>query len=332
VLLIACANVANLLLARATSRAKEFAVRAALGAGRARILGQLLTESAVLGLLGAALGIGLAYWGVQGLSGLLPPSFPRADSIRLDASVLAFALVLSFGASLLFGLAPALFAADLRLQTTLQESAGRPSEGKGRRRARNLLVTAEVALAMVLLVGAGLLIRSFAALMSVNPGFDTRKILKAEVSLPQFQYSTPQQWVTFSNELLERVQAEADLRDSAVAVPLPLADQSSNLGFSVVNGLRLPVGRNSTADYVAISPNYFRVVSIPLLRGRYFSQHDAMSTPRVAIISQALASPTKTRSAGNSFLDFLPTMTPNGKLWEWSAMCVTPHSTRRRDL
>ena len=288
VLLIACANVANLLLARATSRAKEFAVRAALGASRARILCQLLTESAVLGLVGAALGIGLAYWGVQGLSGLIPPSFPRADSIRLDGSVLAFALVLALGASLLFGLAPALFAADLRLQTTLQESPGRPGEGKGRRRARNLLVTAEVALAMVLLVGAGLLIRSFAALTSVNPGFETRKILKAEVSLPRFQYSTPQQWVTFSNEALGRIQAERDLQDTAVAVPLPLAYQSVTLPFSIVNGPPLAPGRTNTADYVSISPNYFHVMGIPLLRGRTFSQEDAMSTPRVAIISEEL--------------------------------------------
>jgi predicted lysophospholipase L1 biosynthesis ABC-type transport system permease subunit len=178
VLLIACANVANLLLARATSRAREFAVRAALGAGRTRILRQLLTESAVLGLLGAAVGIALAYWGVQGLSGLLPPSFPGVESIRVDGSVLAFALLLSVGASLLFGLAPALFAVDPRLHTTLQESAGRPGEGEVRRRARNLLVTSEVALAMVLLVGAGLLIRSFAALLAVNPGFETRNILK----------------------------------------------------------------------------------------------------------------------------------------------------------
>jgi len=185
VLLIACANVANLLLARATSRAKEFAVRAALGAGRTRILRQLLTESAVLGLLGAAVGIALAFWGVQGLSGLLPTSFPRAESIRVDGSVLAFALLLSLGASLLFGVAPALFAADPRLQRTLQESSGRPGEGKGRRQARNFLVAAEVALAMVLLLGAGLLIRSFAALTSVNPGFDTRQLLKAEVSLPR---------------------------------------------------------------------------------------------------------------------------------------------------
>ena len=289
VLSIACANVANLLLARATSRAKEFAVRAALGAGRARILRQLLTESAVLGLLGAALGIGLAYWGVHGLSGLLPASFPRAESIRVDGSVLAFALLLSLGASLLFGMAPALFAADPRLQTTLQESGGRPGEGKGRRRARNLLVTAEVALAMVLLVGAGLLIRSFAALMSVNPGFDTRNILKAEVPLPRFQYSTPQQWVTFSNEVLARIQAEPDLQDTAIALPLPLADGCANLPFRIANAPPLPSGSSNTADYVSVSPEYFRVVSIPLLRGRYFGRQDAMSTPRVAIISEALA-------------------------------------------
>ncbi|HMD97967.1 MAG TPA: ABC transporter permease [Terriglobia bacterium] len=289
VLLIACANVANLLLARATSRAKEFAVRAALGAGRTRILRQLLTESAVLGLLGAAVGIALAFWGVRGLSGLLPPTFPRGESIRVDGSVLAFALLLSLGASLLFGVAPALFAADPRLQTTLQESAGRPGEGRGRRRARNFLVVTEVALAMVLLVGAGLLMRSFAALMSVNPGFETRRMLKAEVSLPQFQYSMPQQWVDFSNELLSRIQAQPDLRDAAVAVPLPLADQSANLAFRIANAPALPAGRISTADYVSVSPNYFHVVGIPLLRGRYFSRQDAMSTPRVAIISEALA-------------------------------------------
>jgi putative ABC transport system permease protein len=289
VLLIACANVANLLLARATSRAKEFAVRAALGAGRNRILRQLLTESAVLGLLGAAVGIALAYWGVQGLSGLLPASFPRAESIRVDGSVLAFALLLSLGASLLFGVAPALFAADPRLQATLQESAGRPGEGKVRRRARNLLVTAEVALAMVLLVGAGLLIRSFAALLSVNPGFDTRKILKAEVSLPRFQYSTPQQWITFSNEVLARIQADPDLRDAAIALPLPLADGCANLPFRIANSPPLPAGTISTADYVSVSPEYFHLVGIPLLRGRYFGREDAMSTPRVAIISEALA-------------------------------------------
>ncbi|MBZ5565989.1 MAG: ABC transporter permease [Acidobacteriia bacterium] len=290
VLLIACANVANLLLARATSRAKEFAVRAALGAGRARILRQLLTESAVLGLLGAAAGISLAFWGVHGLSGLIPSTFPRAESIRVDGVVLVFALLLSLSASLLFGLAPALFAADPRLHSTLQESSGRPGEGRGRRRARNFLVAAEVALAMVLLVGAGLLIRSFAALLSVNPGFETRHVLLAEVSLPQFEYQTPQQWVTFSNELLTRIQAEPDLRNAAIALPLPLGHQGpANLPFEIANSAPLPGGTISTADYVSVSPEYFHVAGIPLLRGRTFSQQDAMSAPRVAIISKELA-------------------------------------------
>jgi predicted permease len=289
VLVIACANVANLLLARATSRAREFAVKAALGASRGRILRQLLTESAVLGLLGAALGIALAYWGVRGLSGLLPPSFPRADSIGVDGWVLAFALVLSLGASLLFGAAPALFAADPRLHTTLQESAGRPGEGQQRRRARNVLVTAEVALAMVLLIGAGLLIRSFAALMSVDPGFETHQILRAEVQLPRFQYSTPQQWVAFSNEALARIQSDPDLKDTAEILPMPIADQQVNLPFSIVNGPPLPPGRNITADYATISPNYFQVMGVPLLRGRYFSARDVMSSPRVVIISKEFA-------------------------------------------
>ncbi len=289
VLLIACANVANLLLARATSRAREFALRAALGAGRNRILRQLLTESAVLGLAGAALGIGLAYWGVRGLSGLLPASFPSGDSIQVNGSVLAFALALSLTASLLFGVAHALFAADPRLYATLQESGGRPGEGKMRKRARNFLATAEIALAMVLLVGAGLLIRSFAVLLSVNPGFETQKILKLEVSLPRFQYKTPQQWTAFADDAMPRIQAQPDLQNTAVAVPAPLANQSVNLPFSIVNSPPIAQGRSVTADFEAISPNYFRVMSIPLLRGRAFGGQDSMSAPRVAIISKELA-------------------------------------------
>jgi predicted permease len=142
---------------------------------------------------------------------------------------------------------------------------------------------------MALLVGAGLLIRSFAALLSVNPGFETRKILKAEVSLPQFQYRTPQQWVEFCDELLPRIQAQPDLQETAEALPLPLADQSVSLPFSIVNGPPQPQGRSITADYLTISPNFFHVAGIPLLRGRYFSRQDAMSAPRVVIISKELA-------------------------------------------
>jgi putative ABC transport system permease protein len=288
-MLIACANIANLLLARATSRAKEFAVKATLGAGRARILRQLLTESAVLGVFGAAAGIALAGWGSSALGGLLPPSLPGANSIRVDGWVLAFALLLSLGSSVVFGVAPALFAADARLHSTLQESGGRPGEGKGRRRVRSLLVITEIALAMVLLVGAGLLIRSFAALVSVNPGFDTRRILRAQVPLPRYQYSMPEQWVSFANELLPRIQATPGLRDTAIVLPMPLGDQCClPLGFQIANS-PAPPGRAPTADYVAVSPNYFHVVGVPLLRGRNFSDQDAMSAPKVAIISQDLA-------------------------------------------
>jgi len=288
VLLIACANVANLLLARATSRAREFAVRVALGAGRFRIVRQLLTESVLLGLVGAAVGVFLAYGGAKALGRMLPPGLPRVHDLRIDGWMLGFALLLSMGASLLFGLAPALFAADSRRQSTIQES-GRSGEGLGRLRIRRGLVAVEIALALVLLVGAGLFIRSFAALITVDPGFDARRILKAEVSLPRFQYSKQEQWVAFSTEVLERVQAQPGMQQSAIAVPLPLADGFVNLGFSIEKGSPLPAGRIRTADYVAVSPGYFQVLGIPLVRGRYFERQDTLSTPRVVVISEALA-------------------------------------------
>lgn len=193
VLLIACVNIANLLLARATSRAREIAVRTTLGARRARIVRQLLSESALLGLLGGAAGLVLAYWSVQGLSSLLPPSLPRVNAIRVDHFVLGFALLLSVIASCAFGLAPAFIVANSGLQTSLREGGGRVGESGRNRRTRNFLAAGEIALAMVLLVSAGLLLRSFAKLMSVSPGFEVQHIVKANISLPRFQYSTPQQ-------------------------------------------------------------------------------------------------------------------------------------------
>jgi putative ABC transport system permease protein len=289
VLLIACANIANLLLARATSRTREIAVRIALGAGRARIVRQLLTESAVLGLLGGVAGIGLAFWGVRGLSALLPAELPQINAIRVDGWVLAFALLLSVAASFIFGLAPALLAADSSLQTSLKSDTARSGEGGGRRRARSLLASAEIALAMVLLIAAGLLIRSFATLLSVSPGFNVSNVVKTDFSLPRFQYSTPQQWSTFSNELLDRIQAEPGLRDTAFAAPLPLVDQSVKLSFGVVGAPPAPRGADQTADFVSVSPDYFRVMGIPLLRGRIFTSQDSMSAPRVTLISETMA-------------------------------------------
>jgi predicted permease len=289
VLLIACANIANLLLTRATARAREMAVRTTLGAGRSRIVRQLLSETAVLGLLGGVTGIALAYWGVQGLSSLLPPNVPRVNAIRVDHVVLGFALLLSMIASGVFGLAPALFAANANLQSNLREGGGRSGEGRNRRRARSVLAAGEIALAMVLLVAAGLLLRSFAKLMSVNPGFDVQHVLKADISLPRFQYATPQQWTAFSSELLTRIQAQPGLKDAAVAVPRPIADSTVTLGFDIVGNPPASAGALRTANYVSVSSEYFRVMEIPLLAGRFFNEHDGSSAARVSVISQAMA-------------------------------------------
>jgi predicted permease len=288
VLLIACANVANLLLTRATGRAREIAVRTTLGAGRARILRQLLSESAVLGLLGGGLGVGLAYLGVEGLSALLPPNVPRVNDVQVDRMVLAFALVLSIAASTMFGLAPAWFAAHSGVPGLLREGGPRAGESRGRRQTRNVLAAAEIALAIVLLLAAGLLLRSFSKLMSVNPGFDSQRLLTADISLPRFQYSTPQQWTAFSSELLSRLHANPALSRSAVVVPRPIVDGNINLGFDIVGE---PVAGETakTANYVSVSPEYLSVMDIPLLSGRFFDQHDVPSGVRVAVISQAMA-------------------------------------------
>jgi predicted permease len=288
VLLIACANIANLLLTRATSRSKEIAVRTALGAGRVRIIRQLLSETAVLGLLGGAVGIALAYWGVKALSSLLPSSLPQMNPIRVDYFVLGFALLLSAIAGLAFGLVPAMFAANADIQNALREGA-RSGESRNRRRARSFLAVVEISLAMVLLVTAGLLLRSFARLTSVSPGFDAQHIVKADVSLPQFQYSTPQQWAAFSEELLARIQSDPGLQDSAVVVPRPIADRNVNLPFDIVGNPPSSASASRTASFVSVSPDYFRVMGIPLLAGRFFNQHDISSAPRVSIISEAMA-------------------------------------------
>jgi putative ABC transport system permease protein len=289
VLLIACANIANLLLSRATSRGREIAVRIALGAGRARIVRQLLTESALLGLLGGFAGVLLAAWGVWSLQSLLPSDVTQISSIQVGGSVLAFALFLSLTAALAFGLAPALLATPSNLQTNIKEGGERTGQ-RGGQHVRSFLAIAEISLAMVLLVAGGLLMRSFALVTSVNPGFDPKNVIEAEVSLPQFQYSTPQQWTAFSDELLARLHAQPGLRDSALAAPLPMDRQGeANFGFSIVGDPPLPPSKSTTADYATVSPDYFRVMRIPLLRGRFFSEQDSPSNPNVAIISETLA-------------------------------------------
>jgi len=289
VLLIACANIANLLLTRATSRAREIAVRATLGAGRARIVRQLLSETAVLGLLGGVAGIALAYWGVQVLVALIPPGVPIVNTIRVDSFVLIFALALSMIASIVFGLTPAFLVANSDLQVSLREGGARSGESSGGRRARNVLAAGEIALAMMLLVAAGLLLRSFAKLTAVNPGFDVQHVVTAEVALPRFQYTTPQQWIQFSDELLTQLHAEPGLKDCALSVPAPIAWGNINLGFEIIGKPPATASTARTADYVSVSPDYFRTMGIPLMAGRVFNQRDTLSLPNVTVISKALA-------------------------------------------
>jgi putative ABC transport system permease protein len=289
VLLMACANVANLLLSRATSRGREMAVRLALGASRARIVRQLLTESVLLGVLGGVAGVLLAAWAVWSFRPFLPSDVVRIGSIHLGGPVLAFALLLSLAAALAFGLAPVLLAAPSNLETNIKEGGERTGQ-RGSQHLRSFLAVAEVSLAVVLLIAGGLLIRSLALVTAVNPGFDPHHVTEAEISLPQFQYSKPEQWTVFSNELLARLHAQPGLQDSALAAPLPMDRQgAANFEFSIVGDPPLPPGKSITADYATVSPAYFRVMRIPLLRGRLFSELDAPSNPKVAIISETLA-------------------------------------------
>jgi predicted permease len=288
VLAIACANIANLLLTQATSRSREMAVRVALGASHARIARQLLTETALVGLLGGGAGALLAWRSVPALARLLPADLPQLHAVRVDPTVLAFCLALSIAASLAFGLAPVLHAVRSDPQAGLREGAG-AGESRRSRRARSLLAAGEIALAAILLAGSGLLLRSFARLLTVSPGFATSHVVKAEISLPRFQYSKPEQWAAFANDLLSRLQARPGLHDAAIAAPLPILDNAVVLPFSVAGNPPPARGEANTADYVAATPEYFRVIGMSLVRGRLFSFDDSAATQPVAVISETMA-------------------------------------------
>ena len=288
VLLMGCANIANLLLSRATSRGREIAVRSALGASRSRLVRQLLTESGLLGLLGGVAGVLLAVWAVRGLQPWLPFDVVQISTIQVGGPVLVFALALSLAATLAFGLAPAYLATSCNLQANIKEGGERSGQ-RGGHRTRSLLTIVEMSVAMVLLVGGGLLIRSFTLVTSVSPGFDPKNVTEGEVSLPQFQYSSPQQWTAFANELLVRLHAQPGLQDSAVAAPLPMDRQGeATFEFSIVGDPPFPPDKSATADYATVSPEYFQVMGIPLLRGRLFSERDSPSNANVAIVSETL--------------------------------------------
>ena len=289
VLLIAAANVANLQLARAASREREMAVRLALGAGRWRIVRQLLTESLMLAAIGGVVGLLLAFWGVDLFRSLGPTDLPRLQEINLDGRVLGFTMLAAVLSGLLFGLAPALQASRPDLNESLKEGGRAGTESHRRRRLRSSLVVAEVALTLVLLVGAGLLLRSFMQLQDVNPGFQPEHLLSAQISLPPAKYNEDQKIISFHQELLNRTKNLPGVEAAAISMSLPPNLLQINNPFGI-EGRVLPPGQaRPLAEEMTISPDYFTVLGVPLMRGRFFTDNDKAGSPQVMIINEAMA-------------------------------------------
>ena len=289
VLLIACTNVANLLLARAASREREIAIRIALGASRIRLVRQVLTESVLIALIGGALGVLIALWGTDFLVGLNPQGIPRAHEIRVDARVLGFALAVSVLSGIMFGLVPALQASKPNLNETLKES-GKSSTGSIRgHRVRSILVVTEVALALVLLVGAGLLIKSFSRLQEIDAGFNREKLLTMQLFLPPAQYPKEESQVAFYKESLQRFSSLPGVTSAAAITIAPLAGNGPQYIFSV-EGRPLPAPSDAPiSSYRIISPDYFQTMGIPLVAGRTFTEADDLTSQAAVIINQNMA-------------------------------------------
>jgi putative ABC transport system permease protein len=288
VLLIACANVANLLLARSAARQKEIAIRAAMGASRSRVLRQMLTESILLSAIGGIAGLLLSVWLTDVLMSMLPEGAPRLEQIGIDYRVLTFALGVSALTGILFGLVPALQASKLDVTSALKEG-GRGAEGHRRTSARSLLLIGEVALSLMLLVGAGLLIKSFLRLQEVRPGFNAHNVLIANLALPGAKYKD-QQFVEFFRQLRERLEAVPGVQAVGGNVNLPLNASGYAIGRGFIpEGRPLTVDENRDAMFSTITGDYFRALQIPLLSGRTFELRDNADGPKVVIINETTA-------------------------------------------
>mgnify|MGYP000249344916 CR=1 FL=1 len=288
VLLIACANVASLLLVRLMQRSRELAIRAALGASRGRLLRQLLVESGLLALLGGVAGVVTAYWLIDLIVALSPADLPRIHQVGLNLTVLAFAMCVSLLTALLFGLAPALQLAKPNLQEALKSESRAVTGDVRRRRLRNLLVISEIALALILLVGAGLLARSFVSLLRVNPGFVTERALTLETMIGRGR--TPEQRIALVEQMRQRVTSLPGVQSAAVSSALPFHDNQVTIptGFQIEGGAA-QTELNSTAYVISITPEYLRTMQIPLLRGRELNVFDKTDSAPVAVINQSLA-------------------------------------------
>lgn len=289
VLLIVAANVANLLMARATVRARELSIRAAVGADRATLIRQLLTESVLVSLIGGGLGILLAFWGVDLILAMDPGDVPRVAPIAVDGRALGFAAALSVVTGLLFGLAPAWQASRPELQLALKDNA-RGATGDGQRHlARAALVLVEVSLSLVLLVGAGLLIRSMMTLLDVPLGFTTGRVLTMQMAPTGEQYQSPGQLIGYWDRVLERARAVPGVESVALTTAVPMGGSISVVAFGIEGRPQVPLNQMPLSNYLEVSPGYFATLGIPVLRGREFEAGDAVESPSALIINDAMA-------------------------------------------
>jgi putative ABC transport system permease protein len=294
VLLISCANVANLLLARATVRGHEIAVRAALGAGRRRIIQQLLTESLVIAVIGGAFGILLAFWGTKALLALAPSTLPRVSGVQVDLRILLISLGASLVCGVIFGLVPALTASKTNLVSSLKESETKDTAGGTRLWLRRTFVVAEVALALVLLISAGLLVRSFSKVLDVKPGFDAQNVLTLRMSLPNAQYDKATKVAAFYDNVIARVSALPGVVHAGAAYQTPFTPGADNSVFSIRGRQANPGDPPPHADYAFVSSDYFKTIGLPILKGRDFQPSDMragnyFAPNSVAIIDEELA-------------------------------------------
>jgi putative ABC transport system permease protein len=286
VLLIACVNVANLLLARAAVRQREIALRVALGASRWRLIRQFLTESVLLGVFGGVVGLLLALFGLKLLTAFIPPDIPQIKNISIDPRVLGFTILISLLTGLIFGLAPAIQSSSFSPNETLKEGGRDPVAGRGNR-IRGSLIVAEVAISLVLLIGAGLLINSFLRLRNVDPGFRTSNLLTMRLFVPQF--SQPAQRVAFYKEINRRLESVPGVKSSAVTTNVPLYKQSTETNISIEGRPDPPPNQEPIITTRVITPKYFETMGIPLLSGRQLTDQDTDDSPNVTVINETMA-------------------------------------------
>jgi putative ABC transport system permease protein len=287
VLLIACANVANLLLARAASRSREIAIRTALGASRLRVIRQLLCESLLLALMGGTAGLLLAWWGVDLLGAAGPQGLPHIAQIKVNFTVASFTFVLAIGSTVLFGLIPALQVSRPSVNESLQQGAKGSTDGLHTNRLRAFLVVSQVSLSLLLLAGAGLLIKSFFNLRATNPGFDPLQLMTLQLTLPRVRYPELDQQIRAHDAIMEKISAIPGVESAGGANPLPLAGNINNLSFMVSGAAPLPRGNHPGGGYLIVKPGYFQAMKIPVLQGRVFTRADTKDSPLVVMINEA---------------------------------------------